>query len=110
MRLCVIFFLCIFSLAISSLAEKNQTSEQLLTTLDSLRFNYTKASNFLNENEKMRKDAAKKDADLPRNVRQQNQQKRRSESGWLELFQNKKKTYDQYLTCLVSGNKINKKG
>ena len=101
MRLCVIFFLCIFSLAISSLAEKNQTSEQLLTTLDSLRFNYTKASNFLNENEKARKDASRKDADLPRNVRQQNQQKRISESGWLELFQNEKKTYDQYLTCLA---------
>ena len=101
MRLFVICSLCIFRLATPSIAEKNQTSEQLLATLDSLRFNYTKASNFLNENEKMRKDAAKKDADLPRNVRIQNQQKRRSESGWLELFQNKKKTYDQYLTCLV---------
>ena len=101
MRLYVIFSLCIFRLTLPSIAEKNQTTEELLGKLDSLRFNYTKASNFLNENERARKDASRKDADLPRNVRQQNQQKRISESGWLELFQNKKKTYDQYLTCLA---------
>ena len=101
MRLYVIFSLCIFRLTLPSIAEKNQTTEELLGKLDSLRFNYTKASNFLNENERARKDAAKKDDELPRNVRQQNQQKRISESGWLELFQNKKKTYDEYLSCLV---------
>jgi len=101
MRLYVIFFLCIFRLTLPSIADKDQTSEELLEKLESLRFNYTKANNFLNENERARKDAAKKDADLPRNVRQQNQQKRISESGWLELFQKKKKIYDEYLTCLV---------
>ncbi len=101
MRLCIIAFLCTFKLSFPSLAGDNQTSEQLLETLDSLRFNYTQASNYLHENEKLRETATKKDADLPRNERHKNQQKRVNESGWLELFQNKKKTYDKYLSVLV---------
>ena len=101
MRLCIVLSLCIFKLALPSFAEKNQTLEQIFETLDSLKFNYTKASNFLNENERARKESAKKDADLPLNIRQRNHQKRVSESGWLELFQNEKNTYDEYLSCLV---------
>ena len=86
MRLYVIFSLCIFRLTLPSIAEKNQTTEELLGKLDSLRFNYTKASNFLNENERARKDAAKKDDELPRNVRQQNQQKKDKRIGLVRAF------------------------
>lgn len=92
-------FFCLFALSLS--AGTTPSPDSLIKELESLRTQLTQANQALSENERIREDAAKKDANLPEDVRLKNKQNRVSDSGWLALFQNQKKVYEKYLTLLV---------
>ena len=92
-------FFCLVVLSLS--AGTTPSPDSLLKELESLRTQLTQANQALSENERIREDAVKKDANLPEDVRLKNKQNRVSDSGWLALFQNQKKVYEKYLTLLV---------